>query len=121
MNTKQIGDYGEELAVKHLKKCGYKILHRNYKCKTSEIDIIGYDGECLCFIEVKTRSRKDYGLACQAVDYRKQRKLVQGARLYIAVNKINSPVRFDVAEVYIDKGIFGGRTEINIIKNAFVL
>lgn len=119
MNTKQIGDYGEKCAAKYLSKHGYKIIERNYRNKISEIDIIAYDGDCLCFVEVKTRNRKDYGLACEAVDCRKQHKLIIGAQFYIAVNNITAPVRFDVAEVYIEKGRIFTTKKINVIKNAF--
>ncbi len=119
MNTKRIGDYGEEYAAKYLAKHGYRIVHRNYRCKNSEIDIIAYDGDCLCFVEVKTRNRQDYGLACEAVDYRKQKKIISGALFYITVNNINAPVRFDVVEVYLNGSHLLASKRINIIKNAF--
>lgn len=119
MNTKKIGDYGEEFAAKFLSKNGYKILKRNYRTRTSEIDIIARDGECLCFVEVKTRNRTDYGLACEAVDYKKQRKIINGALGYISSNYITSPVRFDVVEVYTEKTGLFSRPKINIIKDAF--
>lgn len=119
MNTKKIGDYGEKHAVKYLAKNGYKIVWQNYKTRFSEIDIVAYDGDCLCFVEVKTRNRSDYGLACEAVDYRKQQKIINGASYYITTNKIDSPIRFDVVEVYTNGGTFLPPQRINIIKNAF--
>lgn len=119
MNTKKIGDYGEEYAAKYLSNRGYKIVKRNYKTKFCEIDIIAYDGECLCFVEVKTRKREDYGLACEAVDYKKRQKIIKGALFYISVNGITAPVRFDVAEVYINSSHLLSARKINIIKNAF--
>ena len=119
MNTKKIGDYGEDYAAKYLSKHGYRLVKRNYKTKFCEIDIIAYDGECLCFIEVKTRNREDYGLACEAVDYRKRRKIIKGALFYTSVNNINATIRFDVVEVYINNGQLFSTKKINIIKNAF--
>ena len=119
MNTKKIGDYGEEKAVKYLSGCGYKIIERNYRTKFCEIDIIASDGDCLCFIEVKTRNRTDYGLACEAVDYKKQQKIIKGALAYTCTNNITMDVRFDVVEVYIFKKGFFAREKINVIKNAF--
>lgn len=119
MNTKRIGDYGEEYAAKYLDKHGYRIVNRNYRCKNCEIDIIAYDGDCLCFIEVKTRNRQDYGLACEAVNYRKQQKIIRGALFYITVNNISAPVRFDVVEVYLNSSHLLASKRINIIKNAF--
>ncbi len=119
MNTKKIGDYGEDCAAKYLSKNGYKIVKRNYKTKFCEIDIIAYDGDCLCFVEVKTRNREDYGLACEAVDYKKRQKIIKGALFYTSVNGIDAPVRFDVAEVYISNSHLFSTKKINIIKNAF--
>ncbi len=119
MNTKKIGDYGEEYAAKYLSKNGYRIVKRNYKTKFCEIDIIAYEGDCLCFVEVKTRNREDYGLACEAVDYRKRRKIIKGALFYTSINSINAPIRFDVVEVYINSDHLFSAKKINIIKNAF--
>ena len=119
MNTKKIGDYGESYAARYLAKNGYRIVERNFKTKFCEIDIIAYDGDCLCFIEVKTRNRQDYGLACEAVDYWKRQKIIKGALYYTCVNEISSPVRFDVVEVYISSSHLFAPNKINIIKNAF--
>ncbi len=119
MNTKKIGDYGEDYAAKYLSKNGYRLVKRNYKTKFCEIDIIAYDGDCLCFVEVKTRNREDYGLACEAVDYRKRQKIIKGALFYTSVNNINAPIRFDVIEVYINSTHLFSAKKINIIKNAF--
>lgn len=118
MNTKLIGDAGEKYAAKHLSKQGYRIIERNYKSRFFEIDIIAYDGESICFVEVKTRSREDYGLPCEAVDFKKKQKIIRGALHYVTLNNIDAPIRFDVVEVYLNGGIFSSK-RINIIKNAF--
>ena len=118
MNTKKIGDYGELKATIYLKLHGYKIVERNYRTKFGEIDIIAYNDKCLCFIEVKTRSRKDYGLAYEAVNFKKQRKIINCALQYINENNITSDIRFDVVEVYRERGKLFVQ-EINLIKNAF--
>lgn len=119
MNTKRIGDYGERYAAEYISKHGFKIVERNYRRKCGEIDIIAYDGECLCFIEVKTRSRTDYGKAWEAVDRRKQEKIISTARWYLAEHLVSAPIRFDVIEVYIGDNVPRFFTKINIIKNAF--
>ena len=119
MKTKTIGDYGEKLAADYLKRHGYKIIERNYRSRFFEIDIIAYDGDCLCFVEVKTRNRDDYGLACEAVNYAKQQKIIKGASAYLASNNVDSPTRFDVVEVYVKDMHLFSRKKINIIKNAF--
>ncbi len=56
----KLGEKGEELAVRFLKKKGYKIIKQNYKTRIGEIDIIARDGNALVFIEVKTRESIEY-------------------------------------------------------------
>ena len=69
--TKQIGDYGESLAEKYLKKRFWRILSNNYRARGGEIDIIGYRfGVLVCF-EVKTRSNDSFGAPSDAVDHEK--------------------------------------------------
>lgn len=121
MNTKDIGNYGEKCAAKYLEKNGYKIVERNYRTSFSEIDIIAVSGDVLCFVEVKTRSNVDYGLPCEAVNYRKRQKIIKGAMQYMSINNIKKAVRFDVVEVYIKPGgiFFCSKPAVNHIKNAF--
>lgn len=115
MNNNQVyGIKGEELAAKYLKKHGYKIIKRNYKCPVGEIDIIAKDKDILVFIEVKSRNSLAYGRPAEAVDEFKQRKLTQLAKYYINLNNLyNVFARFDVVEVLGD--------EINLIQNAWTL
>jgi len=75
-NTKQgevpnKGHEGEQIACKFLKKRGYKVIEKNYKCKYGEIDIIAVEKNVLCFIEVKSRRSIEYGLPEEYVDKRK--------------------------------------------------
>ena len=119
MNTKKIGDYGEDIASRYLSRHGYKIIDRNYRTRFFEIDIVAYDGDCLCFVEVKTRNRSDFGLPCEAVDYRKRQKITRGALHYMANNNVDAPVRFDVVEVFADSKKLFTIPKINLIKNAF--
>ena len=121
MTAKNIsGRLGEEYAAKHLEKNGYRIICRNYKTKIAEIDIIAIDGDCLCFMEVKTRKSKSFGTASEAVDFRKREKIILGARCFLTSKPQFSNFRFDVVEVYGKIGESGLLVEeINIIKNAF--
>lgn len=114
LSKKEIGDKGEELAVRHLKKQGYRILERNFSVpKTGEIDIVATDGEYLCFVEVRLRSRRDFGTPAQTVTPAKQRRIIRTAMCYITERRLeNSYIRFDVAEV-------SGDGNINLIKDAF--
>ena len=114
-NSRSAGKKGEDLACRFLKKDKYKILEKNYSCRQGEIDIIAEDRKgVLCFVEVKARSRKDYGLPIEAVTYSKQKKLLATAFIYLESNKIESKdMRFDIVSVDLSSD------ETQIIKNAF--
>lgn len=114
-DSRSSGRRGEDLACKFLKKDKYKILEKNYRSRQGEIDIVAEDRSgVLCFVEVKARSRKDYGLPIEAVTYSKQKKLLATAFIYLESSKVKSKdMRFDVVSVDLVSG------EINIIKNAF--
>lgn len=121
MNNRIFGFNGENAAVKYLKKHKYKILERNYTLKKfAEIDIIALEKNTLCFIEVKTRSTDEFGLPCQSVDIRKQKKIFDAANIYLASFNGDADIRFDVIEVFAQrKKDTLERYEINHIKNAF--
>lgn len=117
MNNRIIGDKGEDLARKYLESKGYRIVAGNYKIRSGEIDIIAYDKDILVFIEVKTRTSNSYGYAYEAVDYKKQKKIIKTSLYYMNKNSLNDiQMRYDIIEVYLRKEI-----EINHIENAFIL
>ncbi len=117
-NKKDIGDIGEEYAVKYLKKNKYKILTRNFSSKAGEIDIICRKKDTLIFVEVKARSTNNYGTPAEAVNYFKQKKIINCAKYYIMKHKINDMfISFDVIEVFMD--LNHKAIKINHIKNAF--
>ena len=113
------GALGEECAAKHLERVGYRIICRNYRTRLAEIDIIAVHGECLCFVEVKTRKSKNFGSAYEAVNFAKRQKMILGAKSFMAAHPSFSQFRFDVVEVY--GSLAGGfeADEINVIQNAF--
>lgn len=80
---KSLGSKGEDLAVRFLKRKGYRIIERNYKTPIGEIDIIAQDGGTLVFIEVKTRTSASFGYPFEAVDRKKRQKLKNLALLYL--------------------------------------
>lgn len=115
------GKFGEDTAKNYLSKNGYAILETNYRCREGEIDIIARDGDCLVFVEVKTRKNADYGAPCEAVGLAKQRKIIMAAQNYMADNNIDCAVRLDVIEVFYQKRAGTYRTlRLNHIKNAFM-
>jgi len=93
------GDKGEKIALRYLKKLSYKIIERNFLCKTGEIDLIAYDvqNKELVFIEVRYReSGIDDAIA--SINYTKQLKIIRAARYYLLINPkyFESFTRFDV-------------------------
>ncbi|MCI5167945.1 MAG: YraN family protein [Candidatus Electrothrix sp. GM3_4] len=110
---KATGRSGEDLAAQHLEQQGYTILERNYRLRIGEIDIIARDKEYLVFIEVKTRRSRRIGNPFEAVDIRKQKKIVKIASAYLQGKEL--PVRFDVVAVYLNEQ----DVRIEVLKNAF--
>ncbi|MBR3718891.1 MAG: YraN family protein [Firmicutes bacterium] len=80
------GRKGEDLACRYLKEQGYRILDRNVRYKMGELDIVAQIEDTICFVEVKARTRVDYGMPRDAVDARKQWKLIRCAQLYLKLH-----------------------------------
>lgn len=121
LNNRGFGASGEKLAADFLKSNGYRIIAANFRySRLGEIDIIAYDGEYLCFIEVKTRRSLIYGTPAEAITKGKQNTIKRLAQIYISKYKLfEAYVRFDVVEILLTKGINGPTSNINLIKNAF--
>ena len=118
MTNQQFGALGEKYAAEYLKKQHYKILHKNYKNKLGEIDIIARDGGEIAFIEVKTRSADPYLTGQYAVDKRKQFHIMRTAAYYIESTHCTLQPRFDVIEVEAERST-GQLKSIEHYKNAF--
>ena len=110
---------GEDAAFFHLRRLGYIIVARRWRSARlrGDIDLIGWDGETLCFVEVKTRSTREFLPAEAAVDSDKRRMLRQMAQEYIRQmeNFDQISARFDVVSVY----LANGRPEFEVFRNAF--
>lgn len=112
------GKKGEEEAVKELKKRGYRIITRNFRCRLGEIDIIGEKKGQLVFIEVKTRTSLAFGLPQENVNYRKQEKIKKVAQFYLAAtDQFYRDIGFCVVAVQLDRE--GNLVEIEVIEGAF--
>ena len=96
------GTRGEEDAYFRLRKLGYVIVERNFRSPRSagEIDLIGWEGNVLCFIEVKTRTSRDVKPAEAAVDRHKKREIAAVARDYLRRAPLMCQWRFDIVSVY---------------------
>jgi putative endonuclease len=102
------GTAGEDRACQHLRRQGFAILERNFRCRTGEIDIVARDGDTLVFVEVKERGDASHGGAVEAVTLAKRRRVVRAARQWASIHgESESRVRFDV--VAIDPGPEGSR------------
>ena len=114
------GATGEKMAARFLRKRGYKVLYRNFRGRTGgEIDIVCRDGDTLVFVEVKTRSREDFGRPFEAVHRDQQKRISRGALAWLRM--LDNPdilFRFDVVEVMMREG---EEPKIELIKNAFSL
>lgn len=118
MGNISLGDAGEDLALKHLLKSGYKIIAQKYREKTGEIDIIAEEKGTIVFVEVKTRSSNLFGSPAEAVSYSKQQKIINTALLYLRKKVCKDvPVRFDIIEVTVNK--CHNEHKCNHIKDAF--
>lgn len=115
----QLGRRGEKLAAKFLRRSGFKVLYRNFRApRGGEIDIVCRDGDELVFVEVKTRSSRDYGSPASAVNREKQALIARGALAWLRL--LDNPdliFRFDIVEVVIDDS---GKS-FNLIRAAFQL
>ena len=112
------GTQGEEDAYFHLRKLGYVMVERNFRSSRSrgEIDLIGWDADVLCFIEVKTRTTFDVKTAEAAVDRHKRREVAQVARQYLRRLPPSCQWRFDIVSVYYEG--LRSRPQIEVFRNA---
>ena len=116
MSSKTTGTLGEDFAVELYEKSGFAVIKRNYHSRYGEIDLIAESEDTLCFVEVKTRNLTSLGTPADAVDYRKQKKLVLTAMKYLTETESYKQPRFDVLELWQQ----GGRiVRFNLIENAF--
>ena len=113
------GRRGEEEEYFWLRKEGYVIVARNYRSprRRGGIDLVGWDEDVLCFIEVKTRTSHDVKPAEAAVDHEKRKELRGVAREYLRRVPSNPAYRFDVVSVYLVRSSV--RSQIELFKNAF--
>lgn len=95
-----VGQYGEDVAARHLQEAGLEIVARNWRCGEGEIDIVARERGALVFCEVKTRSSDRFGLPAEAVSRRKADRLRRLAYLWLQEHRLRATeVRFDVVSV----------------------
>jgi putative endonuclease len=115
---KLVGNSGERHAARYLKGLGYRILNRGYLSRLGEIDLVALDGNCLVFVEVKTRRSNAAGRPDEAVNFERQKRLTRAALAYLKRHgRLEQPARFDVIAILWPDG--ASRPEIQHYKNAF--
>ena len=96
-NTTEEGAAAEAFAASYLRRMGYRIVGQNRAFRCGELDIVAYEEEVLCFVEVRHRSQKRYGGALASITPSKQRRLIRAAACYLQTLKPPWPLcRFDV-------------------------
>ncbi len=122
--TSRIGQLGEELAARFLIKNGFRLALSNFKVPvgrnrlgapvSGEIDLIAFDEDVLCFVEVKTRSSEFFAAPIAAVDLRKQRQITRTARMYRKIFRLDwVKFRYDVVSVVLNEN---AKPKIEIFK-----
>ncbi len=99
MNNKVTGNKGEDLAEDYLKKHGYTIMHRNWRFKNWEVDIIASKGKFLHFMEVKTRTTLQYGRPEESISAKKMANLMNAAEEYQYQHPEWKFIQFDVLAI----------------------
>jgi putative endonuclease len=106
------GRRGERIACRFLLKQGFDVLARRYRSRSGELDIIAYEGDTLVFVEVKTRSSREFGEPWEFVDWQKQQILRRAAEDFIAEHDLGQyTYRFDIVSVL--------GTEATLFRNVF--
>lgn len=110
------GRSGEEEAARFLAASGVRILDRNFRCPSGEIDLIAKDGQSIVFVEVRTRGSSTFGPPEGSVTGPKRNRIARAAQWYLKDRGLlGSPARFDVVAIRWR----GEKPEINWIVNAF--
>ncbi len=115
----ELGRRGEDIAARFLKKMGYKIIERNFRCRIGEIDIIAFEKGVLIFIEIKTRTSDSFAPPQLSVNRLKQQKIINSALSYLVQKRITGiDCRFDIIAITFPADIKKGE-KVTLIKDAF--
>lgn len=111
-----VGKEGEEIAEGYLKKKGFRMVERNYRCRGGEVDLIALDRRVIVFVEVKARNDASFGSPLESVHPRKQQRMTRAALIFLSEHKLHHrDARFDVVGI----SFAGGAPVVEHIQNAF--
>lgn len=121
--NQKIGQMGEKLAARYLRRQGYRVLHKNRHFGKNELDLVIKGKTHIAFVEVKTRSFENEGEAISrpalAVNAEKRRRTIEAAFAYLQKHPTHLVPRFDVVEVYLDRSRRMKPFKIHHIPDAF--
>ena len=112
-----VGRLGEQLAAKHLEEQRYVICEMNYRCPVGEMDIVALDGDCLAFVEVRTRRGRKFGSPAESITAAKRQKLIEVAQTYLQEHE-SGPVAWRIDVVSVQMSRRGTLQQLDLIKNA---
>jgi putative endonuclease len=114
---RQLGRRGEDIAVAYLRRQGYRVLDRNWRCPAGELDVVAREGETLAFVEVRTRRGERFGTPEESITPAKGAKLLELAKTYLQEGGLTDQNwRIDVVAVELEGGDKVKR--VNLIRNA---
>ncbi|MCS6860119.1 MAG: YraN family protein [Abditibacteriales bacterium] len=120
VDRKQRGQAAEDVAARFLQSQGYRILTRNWRTRSGELDIVAEDRATVVFVEVRSKRSDDPTSPQETITAKKQQQVSHAALAYVAQHNIqNRDCRFDVVEVFLNPD--GKPARVNLIKNAFEL
>ena len=115
-STRTLGRAAEELAARWLVDRGYRVVARNHATRRGEVDLVCREGSTLCFVEVRSRSRRDFGSPAASIDVRKARRVVAAAMDWaMRHGGLDQEIRFDVVAV----DVTDGTPRIELFRDAF--
>ena len=113
--TRSRGQEAESLAARHLESIGYRVVERNFRTKSGEVDLIAWDGDVLCFVEVRSRATDELGHPLETIGRDKVRRVVRAAREYLTT--IDGPwpeMRFDAVGI-----VMSTPPAVTLVRGAF--
>lgn len=111
-----LGKEGERIAETYLRKKGYRLVERNYRCSVGELDLVVLDHGVIVFVEVKTRMDERFGAPLESVGTRKQKKMIKAALFFLSQHRLHHrEARFDVIGIT----FVGREPAVEHIQNAF--
>ncbi len=113
----RLGAAGERAARGYLEARGYAILDTNFRCPYGEVDIVALDGECLVFLEVRTRRGRSFGSPEESITPKKEQRLIATAETYTQ-SRAGLPEQWRIDLVAVDVDGRGDITRIELMENA---